>query len=362
MNLFHAANQWATRPQDERFDSLEAMHRACLAYAAHAAEARRPWRDLKLAVDNGQLVMVGPSGAPATLTHYAMGQLCGRAGAPAGFVRQLPAPLAVAVLSDRLAARPDQGAPANLLFHRNGGLVLRATLTDNYVRVWNHEVIARLLDLADQHNLTPARQTFTWDGSPLPPEAQRPPSLYASDHDMFAFMMSRGRSLEGPHGEALYRGVIVQNSEVGDSALRIMGFWFRELCANHIIWGATQLAEVRLTHVGQIRQRWISASVRVRQYLDAGTGSDAARLRELTVPLQGDRDDVLDMVMGKRIPGLTRKALEAATVAVIPEQDGEPLSQWGLAQGLTRHSQTLPYGDERTDLDRAAGKLLQVAF
>ena len=42
--------------------------------------------------------------------------------------------------------------------------------------------------------------------------------------------------------------------------------------------------------------------------------------------------------------------------------DGDPLTAWGLAQGITRLSQTTPFADERAKLDRAAGKALRIAF
>lgn len=362
MEIFAASHQWATRPADERFPSLEAMHHATQSYADKAAEAVRPWSDLKVVADDGDVSLSGPTGTPAKLTHYAFNQLAARANAPASFLRTLPAPLAADVLADRLTARPDQRNNAQILFHQNGGLVVRALTTDNYVRIWNHEVIARLVDLSKRFGLVPGRQTFAWDGSPLPPESERPASLYASDHDMFAFLMSSARTMIDPVGQPMHKGVIVQNSEVGDCALKIMGFWFRDVCCNHIIWGARELTEVRLTHVGQIRSRWIDASLTVRRYLDEDTSRDAARFQETTVPIAGDKNKVLDLVFAKRIPELTRKALAAGFEAVVPEQDGDPRSKWGLAQGLTRFSQTQPYGDERQGLDRAAGKLLQVAF
>lgn len=46
----------------------------------------------------------------------------------------------------------------------------------------------------------------------------------------------------------------------------------------------------------------------------------------------------------------------------VKAEDGDPLTKWGIVQGLTRHSQTLPYADQRTTIDRAAGKILEVRF
>jgi hypothetical protein len=364
MELFQASRQWATRPADQRFASLEDMLAATKGYANQAAEASRSWRDLSVQPDASgtEVQLVGPNGTPATLTHYAFGQLCARAESPAWYLRELPAELAAQNLRTRLAERNAEDK-AQLLFHVNGSMVVRAVTSDAYARIWNHEVISRLLELAQLHRLVPARQTFSWGGGELPPESERPPALYASDHDMFAFMMSQERTLIDPVGKALLRGVIVQNSEVGDCALKIMGFYFRDICCNHIIWGARELCEVRLTHVGQIRQRWFDAAVTVRKYFDAPVSSeDQARFAEMAVPIRGTKEEVLDAVFGKRIANLTKRTLAAAYDAVVESEDGDPRSRWGLAQGITRHSQTRPYGDERNELDRAAGKLLQVAF
>ena len=50
----------------------------------------------------------------------------------------------------------------NLLFHVNGGLVLRALTTEVYERIWNYEVSERLLMLQDS-GWEPARPDFNAD-------------------------------------------------------------------------------------------------------------------------------------------------------------------------------------------------------
>lgn len=362
MEILAAHHQWATRPADQRFTSLEAMHEATKRYAAQAEEATRPWSGLTVDAEGDDVVLQGPNGGSATLTHYAFGQLCARAQAPASFLRELPAGTAALALRDRLAARTD--GSAQMLFHANGKLVVRALTSENYVRVWNHEVIERTMDAAARFDLVPGRQTMTWDGSPLPPESERPPALYASDHDCFLFMMSRNRGIMDPTGNVMYRGVIIGNSEVGASSLKIMSFLFRDVCANHIIWNARELAEIRLTHRGQIRQRWHNATLTIRKYLDGAASEEEASFREtfLRIGDAATKDDVLDAVFAKRIPGLTRKVLSEGYDATVPDVDGQPHTKWGLAQGLTRYSQTLGHTDERQQIDRGAGKLLSVAF
>lgn len=363
MELFHASHQWATRPADQRFSSFDELYAVTAAYAAQAGESKTPWQDLRVEAVGDDLQLIGKAAVPARITHYAFGQLSQRASAPAGYLRELPVALAAQNLNYGLKHRGGDDQ-AQLLFHTNGGLLLRAATGEGYARIWNYEVAQRLQEAAEKHDLVPARQTFTWGGEALAPESERPAALYASDHDLWAFAMSRDRVLQDPTGAALHRGIIVSNSEVGAASLKIQGFFFRDLCANHIIWGAKDLAEIRLTHVGNIRGRWLEATVEMRKYLDSPAGFDEAALQAISrVKIGGTKDDVLDAVFGKYASlKLSRKLIGAGYDAAVPEQDGDPNTVWGLAQGLTRHSQTIPYADERQQVDRAAGKLLEVTF
>jgi hypothetical protein len=71
---------------------------------------------------------------------------------------------------------------------------------------------------------------------------------------------------------------------------------------------------------------------------------------------------VLDKLFGLRQLKLSKKTIEAGLDAINLEQDGDPNTVWGAVCGLTRYSQTLPYADQRTEVDKAAGKLLEVSF
>lgn len=362
-NIYDASRQWATRPADQRFNSLEELHAITKRHADAAVERTLPWSKLEVrATENDSLALVGPANNPAEIGHYAFGQIAKAVSAPASYLRTLPSTTVADLLNYGLAQREDASTDAALLFHRreDNTPVLRAAVTDRYSRIWNHEVVARLLDVSQRFNLVPARQTFTWDGSALPDESERPAALYASDHDMFAFVMSVDRETLDPVGKSLFKGLIVTNSEVGDKSLSLRGFWFRDICQNHIIWGTKNIAEVSLTHRGDIRQRWIDATVKVRQYFNDSLGNQS--FAEATVRIADDKEAVLDKLFGIKSLGLSRKALAASYDAVVIDEDGDPRTVWGMAQGITRHSQTLPYAEDRADMDKAAGRLLAFTF
>jgi hypothetical protein len=355
MELFAANKQWSTRPADQRFTSLESLHAACKAYAATAIERKYEASDLRVENVDGDVQLIGRKGIPARLTHWSFGQLSARVGAPASYLRELPATLAVQNLNHGLAKRnaDSEGGTVNLLFHENGSLLLRAFTSDKYARIWNHEITGRLVDLQSQ-GWEPARADIRIKSADDLP-------LYASDHDLFAFLRHSDRHVAEGSGNFLQKGIIVSNSEVGASKLRLTRFLYREMCGNHIIWGAEEVIDLALRHVGTIRdqvQRW---GMEITKYMDSSTSDQEAEIsRAQRTTIAATKDQVLDLLFKRKL-GITRAALTAGYDAVRPDQDGDPRTVWGLVQGITRHSQTIAFADERTALDRSAGKLISLA-
>lgn len=352
MELFKAHRQWASRPEDERFPSIQALYNATKAYADIAAEKEVPYADMRVEARNGDVELVGKANVPAQLTHWAFGQLCARVEAPASYLRELPATLAAQNINHGLAKQGNE--MASLMFHRNGSLLLRAVTSDKYSRIWNHEVAERLLGL-EQRGWEPAMPDIRKSMGDFP-------SLYASDHDMFAFIRNRSAVVREPgNPDGLQRGVIVENSEVGASALKLTRFLYREMCGNHIIWGATKVLEISLRHVGSIRERFGMYSAELRRYAESSVSDEEAQIASAkSTRIGATKEEVLDMLFGKRL-GISQKTLTAGYDAV-KEGDGDPRTVWGIVQGLTRHSQTLPFADERTKIDRAAGKVMALVF
>lgn len=353
MELFHASDQWSKRPEDERFTSIKSLYDATRNYASTAMEKSEVQvATLRAEAIDGAVQVVGKGAIPARLTHWSFGQLATRVDAPAGYLRNLPATLAAQNLNHGLAKRGADDATVSMLFHANGSLLLRAITSDKYSRIWNYEVAERLLDLESQ-GWTPATPDIRDKG-----DGRRP--LYASDHDMFAFIMHADRVIKEPgNPTGLKRGLIASNSEVGAGKLRLLRFLYREMCGNHIIWGAEDVVDLSAVHVGNIRDRFAGWQVEIAKYLDGSALQDEQRIATAqTKRIAGTKDELLDSLFGKRQLGLTRKALEAGYAAV-EDGDGDPLTAWGIAQGLTRYSQTTPYADERMRIDRAAGKLLE---
>ena len=354
--LTHAHREWATRPDDESYATVAALHAATLRHREMSVEQTVPQGMLRaLATPDGEVRITKGNGDGAHLTHWSFGQFARLAGAPADYLRKLPAPLAVQCLEAGWTERP-AADDANLLFERNGSLTVRSITSDSYTRFWNSDVSARLLRLEEQG---------PWQPAPAAADGKR--GLYASDRNMFAFMVDNNRRVfEKAPGGGFSRGFFCWNSEVGDGSIGHCTFLYSFICGNHLVWDASQVRETRLRHVGRVNDRFESEwAATLVEYADASASADEARIEKTRqYVIAGTKDEVLDKLFGLRIPALTRKRLDAAYDIAVQREDwyGNPHSAFGMANGLTEFSQTVPFADERTAIDRAAGKVLALAW
>ena len=386
-NLYTASKQWAERPADQRFESLDEMFDACRHYAEAARTARVLMNDLRVETNDSQtdLLLSGPAGNPATLTHWSFGQLCNRIAAPSDYLRKLPAPIAATCLTHGLQKHGDDGNRCNALFHSNGNFVCRAFTSDDYARIWNYELVGKLRDVAgDGWKVPPARPA--WNNQPgsrpateadcldvrmaglgiKPGDLIAPAGLYASDHDCFIFMVNEEQRIDDGSDGGLSRGFFISNSEVGASALKVTKFLYRHCCGNHIVWDAKNVQELRIVHRGRNDHRYgWKLRTELRQYANESAMDDQNRVTCAKGYILGaTKDEVIEKLFGMKT--LPRKTLDVAYDHACQEADirttVSPRSVWGMVQGITHMSQGTTYADERTALDRAAGKILSIAF
>jgi len=379
MEIFKASRQWQTRPADERFWTVEDLRVACAEYRQSAVTAPVNYRDLRTETQDGEVVLVGKTNQPAKLTHWAFGQIAQRAGAPSSYLRALPATLAVQNLNHGLKAHQEDGSGV-LLMHKNGGMLVRAANGVDYARIWNDEIAERAMALTDwappparPTHSSPARPAVQADIDGLPTsihvgELIGPAGLYASDHDLFMFLIERNRVVEAK-GTALSRGIILWNSEVGAKSVGGMSFLFNHVCGNHIIWGASHVSTFRFRHVGDARERaFQSFRVELAQYAESSTSDEQAKIEKaMAFELGATREDVLDTlvkVARRANLGVSKLALTAAvdTAEARVDRYGSPRTAWAVANGMSENSQATPFADERMAMDQAAGKIMEIAF
>jgi hypothetical protein len=354
--LTAAHNQWASRPADQRFSSLEALHSAVTHHREVATEATSvDLSQLRVGMDEVEPVLISPTGNTARFTNAAFRQLCTKARIPAQYMTQLPAELMQANMNHGLSAM-ESNDNAALLFARNGSLRLRAVTSMDYQRIWNSDITSRLMALtAQQPEWTPAPAAF--DGSR---------GLYASDSDMFAFMVDNERRIfeRGPEG-GLSRGFFVSNSETGNGAFSITTFFYEFVCGNHRVWGASNVQNMRIRHVGRADERaFEQLAIELTKYANASASTDE-RVVEVarTMVLADTKDALLDRVFGLRLPDVSRRTLNTAYEVAEAHEDwyGNPRSVWGYVGGLTQVARDLPNASDRVALEGASSRLMNMA-
>lgn len=356
--LTKANSQWSTRPADERFGSLTAMHDRAMQYRTAAAVARIKASALSVIAEGSDLCLQGETGNTAALTNWTFGQVAERAKAPAAYLKTLPAPIAAECINVGMKRNADD-SEAMVLMGKGGDntLTARAITSEKYSRIWNSDITHRLLELEARGPWQPAPAAF--DGSR---------GLYLGDRDMFAFMVDNNRRIfeTGPAG-GLSRGFFVWNSEVGSSAFGVMTFLYEYVCGNHRVWGVSNVAEMRVIHIGhgQDRKAFDKLTVELRRYADASAADDEARVvAARQYQIAATKNDVLDTVFGLKTSGLTRKVIEQAYDLAEQRVDwyGSPRTAWGLAGGITEIARDLPNADTRHTLEAAASKVMEMAF
>ena len=389
MELFKASKQWAERPADERFWDLKEMAEKCAEYKASAVEATVKVGELRVEANAGEVNVMGKKGVHSRLTHWAFGQLSQRAGAPASYLRELPATLAAQNLNHGLSkidSRDDEAA--KLLFHKNGELILRAATSPIYTRIWNSDIVKRLSEsLPKGWRVPPARPagienertriataadvlTLQKEGLSIKVgDPIAPAGLYASDHDMFAFLVNEEAGVDDGSGHNLGRGFFIWNSEVGASSFGLMTFLYDAICGNHIVWGAKGVQELRVRHVGDMANPRAFSGIRMEllKYADSSTSDIEAKIKQARIYEFGTtKEDAVNAALAfatKTRTHINRKQLgEAYDIAELRGRYGAPGSAWGLVNGLTELSQKTTHVDERVKLDRAAGKIMEIAF
>ena len=187
------SSEWFSRPDDERYLSLGAVHQAVLARAERATARTVETRALRVDAnrhDTERLTLSVPGrDGPVTPTHWSFGQLCSLVGVPSGYLRQLPAPLAAINLQHGLLSH--RAELIKTLEADDGRVELRAVTGPDYGRIWDHELVGAVMRIAgdgtgDTRWKVPGVLDWsTMTHNPHVAITRDTTTLYASDRDVF---------------------------------------------------------------------------------------------------------------------------------------------------------------------------------
>ena len=343
------SSEWFSRPNDQRYLSLDDLARS-----VRGRSERSRTRVIESALihveanrnDPERLALMLPGAdEPATPTHWSFGQLASQVGAPAAYLRQLPAPLAAINLQYGLTShRAEQIKTLETDDPVAGRRVeLRAVTGPDYGRIYDHELVEAVQKIAgngtgDTRWKVPG--VLDWSTGIYNPNvdiSKDTTTLYASD--------------------LFFRGFYCWNSEVGAKTLGMASFYLRAVCQNRNLWGVEDFEEISIRHSKYAANRFAhEAAPALDNFANSSpqpfiNGIKAARER-IVARSDEDRSDFL------RGRGFTKAETGKIIERVLAEEGRPPESIFDFVQGITALARDKAHQDARLDMEGKAKKLL----
>ena len=364
------SSEWFSRPDDERYLSL-----GDLARSVRSRSERSRTRVVESALihveasrnDPERLSLILPGAdAPVAPTHWSFGQLASQVGAPAAYLRQLPAPLAAINLQYGLTS--NRAEQIKTLETDNGHVELRAVTGPDYGRIYDHELVEAVQRIAgngagDTRWKVPG--VLDWSTGIYNPRVditRDTTTLYASDRDVFLFLVDDLNPIEAgrlPDGspDLYFRGFYCWNSEVGAKTLGMASFYLRAVCQNRNLWGVEDFEEISIRHSKYAANRFAhEAAPALEGFANSSpqpfvNGIKAARER-IVARTDDDRSDFL------RARGFSKAETGKIIETVLAEEGRPPESVFDFVQGITALARDKAHQDARLDMEGKAKKLL----
>ena len=367
------SSEWFSRPDDERFLSLTDLARTVSARSERSRTRTVESAHIQIEAsrnDPERLTLILPGAdAPVAPTHWSFGQLASLVGAPAAYLRQLPAPLAGINLQYGLA---NHRAEQVKTFEADDGRVeLRAVTGVDYGRIFDHELVEAVQRIAgngtgDTRWKVPG--VLDWSTGVYNPGVditKDTTTLYASDRDVFIFLVDDLNPIEAgrlPDGspDLYFRGFYCWNSEVGAKTLGIASFYLRAVCQNRNLWGVEDFEEITIRHSKYAASRFAhEAAPALLNFANSSpmpfiNGIKASRER-IVARKDEDRTDFL------RRRGFTKAETSKIIDTVLTEEGRPPESIFDFVQGITAVARDKTHQDARLDMEAKAKKLLDRA-
>ena len=196
---------------------------------------------------------------------------------------------------------------------------------------------------------------------PTAPISKESTTLYASDRDVFLFLVDDLNPIEAgklPDGspDLFFRGFYCWNSEVGAKTLGLASFYLRAVCQNRNLWGVEDFQEIAIRHSKYAPARFAhEAAPALARFGNSSpapflNGVRAARER-IVARTDEDRSDFL------RKRGFSKAETSKIIATVLAEEGRPPASVFDFVQGITAFARAKPHQDARLDLETCAKKL-----
>jgi hypothetical protein len=335
------SSEWFSRPDDERL--YDAVRRRAECAQARTVESRAV--KVEAIRDNAErlALLVPGRDEPVAPTHWSFGQLCGLVGAPSSYMRQLPAALAGINLQHGL--RSHRAELLKTLETDDGRVELRAVTGPDYGRIWDHELVAAVIDIAGNGTgdtmwkVPGVLDWATMTHNPLVDITKDTTTLYASDRDVFLFLVDdthpieAGRLADGSP-DLYFRGFYCWNSEVGSKTRGIASFYLRAVCMNRNLWGVENFEEITIRHSKFAAQRFAhEAAPALTSFANSSPAPFIAGIKAARERIVARSDEDRESFLRKR--GFSKSETAKIIETVLSEEHRRPESIFDFVQGIT---------------------------
>jgi hypothetical protein len=372
-NIGRVSSEWFSRPDDERYLSLTELYDAVKSRADRAKARTVESRDVRVEAsrDNAErlsLIVPGQE-QPIAPTHWSFGQLCSLVGAPAKYLRELPAPLAGINMQHGLLSH--RAELVKTLETEDGRVELRAVTGPDYGRIWDHELVGAVMKIAGNGTgdtiwkVPGVLDWATMTHNPFVDVTKDTTTLHASDRDVFLFLVDDTHPIEAgrlPNGEPdlYFRGFYCWNSEVGSKTLGIASFYLRAVCMNRNLWGVEGFEEITIRHSKFAAQRFAhEAAPALTSFANSSPAPFVAGIKAARERIVARTDEDRESFLRKR--GFSKAETSKIIETVLQEEGRPPESIFDFVQGMTAHARTKPHQDTRLELEGKAKTLLEKA-
>jgi hypothetical protein len=368
------SSEWFSRPDDERYLSLTELYDAVKTRADRAKARTVESRAVRVEAsrENAErLALIVPGqDQPVAPTHWSFGQLCSLVGAPATYMRQLPAPLAGINLQHGLLSH--RAELVKTLEAEDGRVELRAVTGPDYGRIWDHELVGAVMKIAGNGTgdtmwkVPGVLDWATMTHNPFVDITKDTTTLYASDRDVFLFLVDDTHPIEAgrlPNGEPdlYFRGFYAWNSEVGSKTLGIASFFLRAVCMNRNLWGCENFEEITIRHSKFAAQRFAhEAAPALTSFAHSSPAPFVVGIKAARERIVARTDDDRETFLRKR--GFSKAETAKIIETVLQEEGRPPESIFDFVQGMTAHARTKAHQDTRLELEGKAKTLLEKAI
>lgn len=372
-NISRVSSEWFSRPDDERFLSLIALYDRVRARADAATTRIVESREVKVLARSDEPerlnLLVPGRDVPLAPTNWSFSQLCSLVGAPASYLRNLPA--AIAGINMQHGLIDHRGEQVKLLETADGRTELRAVTGPDYGRIWDHELVAAVMRIAgdgvgDTRWKVPG--VLDWSTmyyNPYVDVTRDTTTLYASDRDVFLFLVDDTHPIEAgklPNGDPdlYFRGFYCWNSEVGSKTLGIATFYLRAVCMNRNLWGVENFQEINIRHSKFAANRFAhQAEPALTHFADSSPANfiDGIRTARERIVARSDEERMSFL----RNRGFSKSDTQQIIAAVLDEEGHPPASLYDFVNGITAAARSKSHQDGRLELEGKARVLLQRA-